>query len=587
MMKKQYSDVRISIRTKINLMVIIVTILCTSSIGFVSYFISRQEMNKQGEILLKNAVKMAIQLIDSKQKEVERGSIKLEDAQEQVKEYLLGKRNADGTRPINKNIDLGKSGYFIVYDKNGLEVAHPSIEGQNVWDVQDKSGSGFYLVRDQIQKALNGGGFTVYSWTLPNSKRVAPKITYSEAEPNWGWIVAAGSYLEDYNKGSNSILKTLFITLVIALIICTVITMIFARFITRPILDITAALRSVGEGNFNMAKINAGTKDETAVLCNSFNKMIDNVGSAIRAVHSSADSVGRSAQSLSTAIGETSAATNEISQTISDVSESTYQQSKDISDETQKIQKLAVGIGKVTDITRDMEEDASDTHKLSNKGLEIVHRLIDRTVESTEATDKVNDVIVKMDKSSSEIGTIVETISGIAEQTNLLALNAAIEAARAGEQGKGFAVVADEVRKLAEQSSVATREIQQIISGIQSYSNMAVSAVDRSKAIVAEQEKAVNETKDIFGKIVDSINKTIDKINVLKGYSDNMSNEKDSIVDSIANISAISQENAAAAQEVSAATEKMAASASEMNKLTDELIHLASLLNESIKQFKI
>ena len=131
-----------------------------------SYKSANEGLDAAGKLTIQNAVTMAMQTIDALNKEVEGGKLGLEEAQERVKIYLLGEMQQDGTRPINNDINLGKHGYFVVYDEEGNEVAHPTLEGKNVWDVQDKDGQ--YLVREQIKAAQNGGGFTTYSWNFPD-----------------------------------------------------------------------------------------------------------------------------------------------------------------------------------------------------------------------------------------------------------------------------------------------------------------------------------------------------------------------------------------------------------------------------------
>lgn len=198
---------RSSIKSKILTMSILVLIISNVSIGLLGYTTSKNQLNEKGEIILQNAVESAIQMIDLAQEGVEKGLYTLPQAQEMIKEKLLGKMTAEGTRPIDSPLDLGQHGYFVVYSQDGDEIAHPSLEGKNVWDVKDKSKDEVFLVQDSIDKAKNGGGFTYYDWVLPNSESIGRKIVYNKLEPNWGWVVTAGSYEIDFNKGALSVLK--------------------------------------------------------------------------------------------------------------------------------------------------------------------------------------------------------------------------------------------------------------------------------------------------------------------------------------------------------------------------------------------
>ena len=164
-------------------------------IGLFSYAVARNALIEKGKTILQNGVKSALILIDDLNKDVESGAITLETAQESLKMYLLGPLNPDGTRQINSQVDFGENGYYIIYSQTGLEIMHPTLEGLNVWDFQDKAkrDKPFYLVQDKIHKAQNGGGFTEYTWTYPYSEALGRKIVYSELDPNWGWVVTAGS----------------------------------------------------------------------------------------------------------------------------------------------------------------------------------------------------------------------------------------------------------------------------------------------------------------------------------------------------------------------------------------------------------
>ncbi|WP_246938519.1 cache domain-containing protein [Bacillus pinisoli] len=200
-------------KLKISLLVLIIPNII---IGTVGYFIAKNQMDNLGKTTLQNGVEMAIQLIDSANKQVEDGELSLQEAQERVKVYLIGEMNPDGKCTMSSPVNLGENGYFVAYDKEGLEMAHPTIEGKNVWETEDVDGSLF--VQEQIKIAQEGGGFVEYSWALPTDENaIAKKITYNKIDPNWGWIISAGTYEMDFNDGANEVLVALAITLSISL----------------------------------------------------------------------------------------------------------------------------------------------------------------------------------------------------------------------------------------------------------------------------------------------------------------------------------------------------------------------------------
>ena len=190
-------------------------VLGTIAIGVASFFPARNALNRKGEIILENSVKQAIQLIKAEQAQVKFGVKSLEEALEYVKTELLGPVNKDGSRNLHHHVNLGENGYFIVYSVNGVEIMHPTLEGQNVWDVRSMDRDDRLLVQEQIEVARNGGGFCSYSWLFPNSNKVGKKLSYSKYEPGWEWVVVATAYNLDFNRDARMILLYILVLTVV------------------------------------------------------------------------------------------------------------------------------------------------------------------------------------------------------------------------------------------------------------------------------------------------------------------------------------------------------------------------------------
>jgi methyl-accepting chemotaxis protein len=584
--KKRFSFTN-SIRSKLILMASLLLIIPLLITGIVSYQIAKGELNNKGEVILKNSVRQALQLIDIKQKEVTKGTVTLAEAQEEVKIYLLGVMNSEGKREINKNIDLGKSGYFVVYDDKGLEVAHPSLEGQNVWDVEDKSGNGFKLVQEQIKSAQNGGGYVQYTWTLPNSDKFGEKISYQEKDPNWGWIVSAGSYMQDYNQGSFEILKLLGIILTSSIILGLIVIILFARHISVPIRIISENLEEVSKGNLRIQELTITNRDETGILAGSFNIMLRNMKELISTMKESSLTVMTFSNSLATITDETSTAINEVTATIQQVAQAVGEEAKSTENAVHSVDILASNIEAVANSVTNMDQVANETEKLSDNGLVAVEKLITTTEKNKIATNNISEVISKVSESSDKINVITESITQISKQTNLLALNASIEAARAGEAGRGFAVVAEEIRKLAEESENAVKQIKEIIDDIQKYSNSSVNTMELVRTVSNEQNIAVEDTKTAFGKISDTLKELIINVNEIGKQSSSMRSMKDDIVGIMEDISASTEETSAATEEVSASSEEQLAAIEEVSNHANELKILSAQLQQIVEKFQI
>ena len=198
--------IKLSFNKKLIAAIMVILFLSTASVGIVGYFIARESLDKKGEIILKNSVVQAIQLIDTNYELFESGVIEEEEAKEKIRQMLHGNKNEDGTRKLNTKINIGKNGYIMIFHESGEMFMHPTLEGENVLNVVDYGDEDHYLVKEQIKKALNGGGYVTYYWVYPHSENIGKKISYSMFYPKWKWIVTATSYKNDFNAEANKIL---------------------------------------------------------------------------------------------------------------------------------------------------------------------------------------------------------------------------------------------------------------------------------------------------------------------------------------------------------------------------------------------
>lgn len=576
----------LNIRKKLILVTGLLLLIPVLTLGIISYEVAKKELQESGKVLLKNSVEMTLQVIDGNQKLVEAGKLTIDEAQEITREYMLGKKNPDGTRPINKNLSLGKSGYLFAYTQEGVEAAHPSLEGKSVLDFKDKK-DGTYFVKEQIKVANNGGGYLTYGWTLPSSEIVSSKITYQKTDPNWKWVVSAGTYTNDFNVGSNKILNITLIVLLGVLVLGSAVIILFAEHISVPIKKIGKAVDIVASGNLNIPNLNIKNRDEIGKLNEAFNIMVKNVNELISSVKQSATVVLNSSQILDTIVDESTASINEVAASVDEIARGSSEQAKETENGVSRVKSLADKIELVTELSVKTNAATAVTVGIGSKGLEAIEFLLKKSEENSKAAGKVSDIILEVDRNSIEIGAITEAISQISEQTNLLALNAAIEAARAGEQGKGFAVVAEEVRKLASQSAISASKVRELIDGIQKKSKDAVKAMEVGSIIAKEQSESVIDAKNIFVEILKSIRKISEDMEGIKGYSLEMETEKNEIIEILETLSASTEENSAATQQVAATTEQQLANIDQMVSHTQDLKSLAEKLTEAVNAFQV
>ncbi len=575
----------LSIGIKLITMTTVLLVIPLLLVGGFSYQIAKAELDKKGEVILENAVKQALAIIDLKSKEVAAGQLELAEAQEQVKVYLLGEMNSEGKRAITNNLDLGVNGYFIVYDTSGNEVAHPTLEGQNVWETKDKEG--YLFVQDQIKVAQNGGGFIYYTWNLPNSDELGKKITYQIKDPNWNWIVIAGSYMQDFNAGSGEIIRVLIPVIAATLVVGLIMILLFTQHIARPIKKISKNLDEVAKGNLSVSSLKIRNKDETGVLADAFNEMLANMKDILGTVKLSADTVTQYSNSLASISEESMGAMNQVAVSIQGIAQAVTEEAKSSEDAVQKIDSLSDSIETVAQAAEDMNGLAVEANRLSDAGLHAVNILIEKTEINNQTVSRISAIIDKVSESSNNISVITDAITQISRQTHILSINATIEAARAGEAGKGFAVVADEVRRLAQQSSDLVNEIKQIIGEIQTYSRSSVEAVAHIQEVSKEQTNSVDETKGAFSNISAAVKELFTSVGNISKESSYVKGSKNEIIQIIGTISDSVMQTSAASEEVSASTEEQLAQIEELAGHANNLKSLASKLHDAVEKFTL
>lgn len=578
---------RLTIGKKLTIISSLLLLIPTIVLGSFTYMFVKVQLDEKGEIILKNGVRQAMQLIEAKKLEVERGTLTLEEAQEEVRVTLLGVKDADNKRPISKNIDLGAHGYFIAYTGDGVEAMHPSLEGQNVWEVEDKSGNGFKLVQNQIKQAKNGGGFLHYGWTLPNSEKVGLKMAYQEYDADWDWVVSASAYELDFNDAANQILYMILAVLGISALIGGIVIYFFARHIAKPIRAISGNLLEMANNDLTGEPIEISNKDEIGTLAEAYNKLLKNLYNLVQTMQSSSSTVTSLSGSLVDITDQSTSSINEVARTVEEIARGASDQANNTETGSTKALLLGETIEKEQMFMGNLNRASQRVSGAVSEGLIVIEGLARISEESGRETKKVQEGIFKTNESANRIGEASNVIASIAQQTNLLALNAAIEAARAGDAGRGFAVVAEEIRKLAEQSTTSTKTIDIIVKELQKNSSESVDVMAKVSTILAQQTQGVSESKDKYLTISEAMKdavKAVDQLNISSAEMDKMKNE---IQDTLQNLAAIAEENSASTEEVSAAMEEQTATIEEISNASARLSELAQNLQAVIAKFKL
>ncbi|UJF32752.1 methyl-accepting chemotaxis protein [Paenibacillus hexagrammi] len=576
---------KITIRKKLLLISLFMLLVPVSILGYVSYHVSSQESDALIRSNLQNSVKMALELTTSMEEAVKAGGMTKEAAQEKVREALIGPLK-DGKRSINPHIQLGENGYFFILNANGDLMGHPLLEGQNILDKQ--TSSGFFYVKDMIEKAKGGGGFTTYDWPLPDSSKEAEKIAYAEsAGQDWGWIIAAGSYMQDYNQGQTHILNTILITLLCCWVIGGTLMTLFALHISRPIKRLADQASQFAQGDLRASALNIKNKDEIGDLAVSFQAMYVHLREMVAGLLSSSDRLSDASHDLSGSIGETTLASNQISVSIQDMAGSNDTQARSVKESSVAMEEMAYGIQRIATTSSTAYEASEMTLREAEQGNLLIKQSSEQMNAVNRTVSELAEIVEKLTERSQYIGDIVRVITDISAQTNLLALNASIEAARAGAEGKGFAVVAGEVKKLAERSTTSAAEVAELIEAIQEDMRRAGDAMAKGEQEVAVGVQSIEHTGQAFVRILEATRNVVEQVQEASASAQEMSASSQEISASLQDMERMADQTNQLAQQISASTEEQLAVMEELSSSAESLNVMSSEMQVLAHKFKL
>jgi|GEM_PF-574261 len=469
-----------------------------------------------------------------------------------------------------KDFTIGNTGALFILDHTGQVISHPDPDqlGESVTEMDFWSG--------MVNKD---------SGTIEYKYNKEKKVLFFTTEPTTGWKIAVTFKDSELDKDIRPLIFANVGILLVCVVVGIGIAFLISTKITGDLKKVNDVLTQVADGDLT-EKVTMSRKDEIGQMGENLNKTIDTLNEIVNEINLTSVDVKDNTDNLTQAISESTLATEEIAQSIQDVAKGTNTQAIEVQDGSDRMGSVSLKINNVNDLSTRMGQLSDEVKDDSQLGLKTMKELMVKAEEKQLSSEQLSTIISSVDAQSRKISEITTTISSIAEQTNLLALNASIESARAGEAGRGFAVVADEIRKLAEQSSLASSDIKDLIDNMLSQSTKAVETVEKNRQIDSEEFEAVKTTEETFNRIFDHLDTLLDNISQIKEQNNDVTMDTNSLLDVMTTISSVTEETSAASQQVSASTEEQLASMEEITSQTEHLREAVENLHLLIMRFK-
>ena len=425
----------------------------------------------------------------------------------------------------------GNNDYYWIQNRDLIMVHHPfsqKLNGTDISSIADPNGKRLFSEMER-KIAAHGKGYVTYAWPKPGFGQPVDKISYVESFAPWGWVLGSGIYLDDVKDDFWATMAPQLLLAGVGLTLLIGLSLLIARSILAPLQHTAQAMTDIASGEGDLTRrLDTNGNDELVALAAGFNQFCDKLSAVINDLRSLVNHNRQIASQVDRSMSDAKISYDQQKQELDTVASAVEQMSATSQDVAQRITESA-----------DAAQSAGKHSESGQSNAQITRDAMERLAIDIAAT---SEAITELDQQSNNISGVLDVIHGVAEQTNLLALNAAIEAARAGEQGRGFAVVADEVRTLASRTQASTDEIREMINSLLNNTARAVTAMKTSHDQSEAMRSQVEGVKTVLATINNSVSTITDMTHHIASAAEEQSQTSHTIAASLNQLSSLSDD---------------------------------------------
>ncbi|MDE7030017.1 MAG: methyl-accepting chemotaxis protein [Lachnospiraceae bacterium] len=565
------------------------TILSIQSMSTSSYETYEEAVDEGYKTEIKSQVQSALSVIQSEYDKFLAGEKSEQEAQEDAKDFVRAMRYRDD-----------QSGYFWIDGTDYVLVVHAVLtdqEGNNRKDMKDQNGVMITQSVVNVCKSAEKGGYNEFYFTKSDGVTVAPKIAYSELFEPWGWCVCTGNYVDDINatkavvreeldKEYMGVLIRTNAVFCVVILVSLAVAFLVGKRLVAPLRKIQGFAQKISEGNLTTS-VDVKTRNEIGQTADALRMAQANMRGLLQGIMELSNGVGRALETFDKSFNNMKESISQVSLAVDSIAENVTKQAASTDEASGNVVMMADQINQTGTEVANLNHNSVEMNRISEQSMETLRQLIDVSNRTRESISAMAEQTANTNKSVEQIHVAANLINEISDQTSLLALNASIEAARAGEAGRGFSVVADEIAKLASQSSNSVDEIGRTVVELQSNAEKSVNVMKEINDSVEIQVNSLTETQHIMEMLHQALADCVASVHSIDTMTQQIDSQRENVTSSIAVLNDLAQDNASVAEQTAAMSTELSKEVNDSNQMVEDLEGKVRTLIEDVNKFTL